>query len=345
MKNFRKIFLLIPYIMLIFNCILQKIKKESDVGRFLLKRILIMIPVFLGMTFIVFMLTNLTPGSPVDAMITPDMTPADIRQMEINFGLDQPLLVQYAKWLGRLFTGNLGYSYRTGALVASDIAERIWPTIQLTLSALIISILLGVTLGVVAACKPYSIWDYLASGISFLGAGIPQFFLALIGIYIFSVKLRILPTGGMYTSASSATAGDIAVHMILPTLTLVLSMSGSYIRQTRSAMLEVLGEEYIKMARADGTPERRVLYRHTLRNAMLPISTAIGMSIPLLIAGSVIIEEIFGWPGMGSLMVLSIQYRDYPVIMGATVYITIAVMVINVVMDVIYALLDPKVRN
>ena len=314
-------------------------------GKFLLKRFLIMIPVFFGMTFIVFMLSNLTPGSPVDAMITPDMTPADIEQLYIRFGLDQPLLVQYGKWLGRLFTGDLGYSFRTGALVVSDIGERIGPTIQLTLCALVISIVLGVSLGVVSSCKPYSAWDYLASGISFIGAGVPSFFLALIAIYIFAVKLRILPTGGMYTSASTATVADIAKHMILPTATLVLSMSGSYIRQTRSAMLEVLGEEYIKMSRANGTKERRVLYHHALRNAMLPISTAIGMSIPLLIGGSVIIEQIFGWPGMGSLMVLSIQYRDYPVIMGATVYITIAVMVVNVLMDIIYAFLDPKVRN
>ena len=314
-------------------------------GKFLIRRFLILIPVFFGMTFIVFMLTNLTPGSPVDAMLTPDMTEADIQQMYINFGLDQPLLIQYVKWLGRLLQGNLGYSYRTGGLVTKVIGERVGPTFQLTFVTLVLAIVIGVSLGVLAACKPDSVWDYLASGISFLGAGIPSFFLALILIYIFCVKLRILPTGGMYTSASTATFMDIAKHMILPCGTLILTMCGSYIRQTRSAMLEVLGEEYIKMSRANGTVERKVLYGYALRNAMLPISTAIGMSIPFLISGSVVIEQIFGWPGMGSLMVLSIQYRDYPVIMGATVYITIAIVIVNMLMDIVYALLDPRIRN
>ena len=314
-------------------------------SRFLLKRFLMMIPVFFGMTLLVFLLSNMTPGSPIDAMITPEMEPQDIEQLYARMGLDQPLLVQYARWLGRLFQGNLGYSYRTHGEVIKVIGERVGPTLILTGTVLALSIIIGVVLGVLAACKPYSGWDYAASGLSFVGAGVPTFFIALVFIYIFSVKLRLLPTGGMYTNAGTASLADFARHMLLPTVSMALSMTGSYIRQTRSAMLEVLGEEYVKMARAKGIREKVVLYRHALRNAMLPIATAIGMSIPFLIGGSVITEQIFGWPGMGSLMVLSVSYRDYPVIMGVTVYITIAVMIVNLVMDILYAVLDPRVRN
>lgn len=313
--------------------------------KFLLKRVLIMIPVFLGMTVLVFLLSNLTPGSPVDAMITPEMTPADIDALYVRMGLDQPLYVQYFRWLGRLFQGSLGYSFRTGTEVMRVIGERVGPTLLLTGVALGLAIAVGVVLGVLAACKPYSAWDYAASGLSFIGAGVPTFFLALIFIYLLSVRLQWLPTGGMYTNASVKDGWDVLKHLLQPAVVLAITMTGGYIRQTRSAMLEVLGEEYIKMARAKGLRERAVLYSHALRNAMLPIATQIGMSVPFLVGGAVVTEQIFGWPGMGSLMVLSITYRDYPVIMGVTVYITFAVMAVNLLMDIVYALLDPRVRN
>lgn len=304
-----------------------------------------MIPVFLGMTILIFVLSNLTPGSPVDAMITSDMAPEDIEALYVRMGLDQPLYIQYFKWLVRLFQGSLGYSYRTGTAVTGVIGERVGPTLLLTGTALVLAIAVGVLLGVVAACKPYSVWDYLASGLSFIGAGVPTFFLALVMIYIFAVKLQFLPTGGMYTNASTKDWMDIAKHLLLPAVLLAISMTGGYIRQTRSAMLEVMGEEYVKMARAKGMREKVVLYSHALRNAMLPVATQIGMSVPFLIGGAVVTEQVFGWPGMGSLMVLSITYRDYPVIMGVTVYTTCAVMFVNLLMDIVYALLDPRVRN
>ena len=313
--------------------------------KYIIKRLLIMIPVFFGMTALVFFLSNMTPGSPVDAMITPEMGAEDVEYLKHQMGLDQPIYVQYFKWLGRMFQGNLGYSYRTSNPVIRDIGERIVPTLTLTLTVLAVSVLFGVTLGVLAACKPYSIWDTLASGLSFLGSSLPSFFAALILVYIFSVKLGWLPTGGMYTSVSNHSLADLLKHLILPTISMALASSGNYIRQTRSAMLEVMGEEYIKMARAKGMREKTVLYRHALRNALLPIVTTIGMSVPGLVGGAVIIEQIFGWPGMGTLMVLSVTYRDYPVIMGITMYITIAVLLTNLIMDLLYAFLDPRIRN
>lgn len=313
--------------------------------KFLLKRFLILIPVFFGVTFLVFLLSNLAPGSPVDAMITPDMNEAQIQDLTLRMGLDQPIAVQYAKWLGRMVQGDLGYSYRTKTEVAGVIGERIGPTLVLTGTVLALSVVIGVLLGVIAACRPYTFWDYLASGISFVGSGVPSFFLALVLIYFFSVKLHLLPTGGMYTNAGTENPADLARHMVLPVIVLTMSISGGYIRQSRSAMLEVLGEEYVKMARARGIKERVVLLKHALRNAMLPIVTSIAMSIPFLVGGSVVTEQVFGWPGMGSLMVISISNRDYPVIMGITVYITIAVLCVNVIVDILYALLDPKIRN
>lgn len=313
--------------------------------KYVIKRLLIMIPVFFGVTVLVFFLSNLAPGSPVDAMVTPEMTMEDIERMYVNMGLDKPLYVQYFKWLGRMLTGNLGYSYRTGQSVMNMIAERVGPTLMLTGTVLVLSVGIGILLGIVAACRPYSIWDYAASGLSFLGAGVPGFFLALIGIYLFSVKLRILPTGGMYTNASSHDFADLVRHMILPVGVLTITMMGNYIRQTRSAMLEELGEEYIKMARVKGMKERKIRYVHALRNAMLPIITSIGMSVPFLVGGSVMIEQIFGWPGLGSLMITSVAYRDYPVIMGIAIYICVIVLVVNLVVDLLYALLDPRIRN
>lgn len=241
--------------------------------------------------------------------------------------------------------GDLGYSYRTSNPVIRDISERVGPTLLLTLTVLVVAVIIGVTLGVLAACKPYSVWDTLASGLSFVGSSMPGFFIALVLIYIFAVKLGWLPTGGMYTSVSSTSFTDLVRHMILPTISMAMASAGNYIRQTRSAMLEVMGEEYIKMARAKGMRERVVLYSHALRNALLPIVTTIGMSVPGLVGGSIIIEQIFGWPGMGTLMTMSVTYRDYPVIMGIAMYITVAVLITNLLMDLLYAVLDPRIRN
>lgn len=313
--------------------------------KYIVKRLLVMIPVFLGMTALVFFLSNMTPGSPIDAMITPEMGAEDIALLRHKMGLDQPVYVQYFRWLQRMVTGDLGNSYRTSNPVIKDIGERIIPTLSLTLTVLVVAVIIGVTLGVLAACKPYSVWDTLASGLSFLGSSMPGFFIALILVYCFSVKLGVLPTGGMYTNANTHNFLDLASHMVLPTISMAMASAGNYIRQTRSAMLEVMGEEYIKMARAKGMRESVVLYVHALRNAILPIVTCIGMSVPGLVGGAVIIEQIFGWPGMGSLLVMSVTYRDYPVIMGITMYITIAVLITNLVMDLLYAVLDPRIRN
>ncbi len=312
--------------------------------KYIAKRIAFMLPILIGVSLIIFLLSNLIPGSPVDAFIDENTTPADLERLTAKFGLDQPMPVRYLKWLAASLQGDFGNSFRSGQAVSSMIASRIGPTLLLAASALVLSLIISVTLGVLAACKPYSPVDYVASGMAFLGSGMPAFFLGLLSIYVFSVKLRILPNSGMYTSASTATAKDIFLHMIQPTLVLAISLSGSNIRQTRSAMLEVLGEDYVLVARAKGMRKWTVILVHAFRNALIPIITSFGLTITSLVGGAIVSEQIFGWPGMGSLLMTSIKFRDYPAIMGITLYITVGIMLVNLVVDIIYGLVDPRVR-
>ncbi len=252
-------------------------------------------------------------------------------------------MIQYIKWIGAFFQGNLGYSYRTSEPVLQMIGERIGPTLLLAITATFISICVAIPLGIKAASKPYSVWDYISSGLSFFMGATPNFFVGLIFIYVFSVSLGILPMGGMYDSSGTRSVGMLLRHLIMPAIVLSFQQIGSWIRYTRSSMLEVLQEDYIRTAKAKGLRRRSVIYVHGLRNALIPVVTVIGMSIPTLVGGAVITEQVFGWPGVGSLMVLSITSRDYPVIMGITVLVAITVLVGNLVTDLVYGLLDPRI--
>ncbi len=312
--------------------------------RFTAKRILLMIPVLLGVSIVIYFLSNLIPGSPVDAYITETTTPEDIIRLQERFGLDQPIYVRYWNWLVSCLQGDFGFSYRTGTEVAELLVSRIGPTLLLATMALSVSLVISLCLGISAACKPYSPIDYISSGIAFVGSGFPGFFLALLSIYLFSVQLGWLPTSGMATSASNMQLGDILLHTIQPTMVLAISLAGSNIRQTRSAMLEVLNEDYVRVAEAKGMHRRTVIFRHALRNALIPITTQVGLTVLNLVGGAVVTEQIFGWPGIGTLLITSIKFRDYPTIMCITLYITFAVLVVNMVVDIIYGLLDPRVR-
>lgn len=312
--------------------------------KYILKRLLQAIPTFLVITFAVFMLSNAAPGSPVDIIKSAgDLTPEAEQQMREYYGLDQPVLVRYAKWLGGLARGDMGISTRTNQPVWRLIKDRIGPTLTLTLTSLVASLLIAIPLGIMAALKPYSIWDTTSSILAFFGASTPNFFVALICLYFFSVKLGVLPAMGMY-SGNGGGLGDLALHLVLPVAVTVLRMSGSYIKQTRGAMLDVMNEEYVKTARAKGLGEGSVVIRHILRNALIPIVSCVGLNIPYLVGGSTVTEQIFGWPGMGSLLILSISQRDYNTIMGITVLIAAAVLLATLVVDILYAYLDPKIR-
>lgn len=311
--------------------------------KYLMKRLLISIVVFFGITISVYFISSLAPGSPLEMMMTPTMSQADMDLLKEKMGLDQPVYVQYGRWLSEFMHGNFGYSFKTGKPIAATLVERIQPTLVLMITSTILAILISVPLGVLAACRPYSALDYISSGIAFLGAATPTFFLALIGIYFFSIKLGVLPVSGM-TAAGNHSLMSYIHHMLLPVGVLCFSLLGSLIRQARSSMLEVINDDYVRTARAKGLSERKVIFRHAMKNAMIPIVAQIGTMVPFIIGGSVVVEQIFGWPGIGSWMVSSIGARDYPVIMALTVVIAVTVLVCNIVVDTVYSILDPRIR-
>lgn len=319
--------------------------------KFILKRILISIPVFLGITLLVFILSNSAPGSPVEYLLGGDLSDLSklsdekYAEVEQQLGLDKPLPVQYGKWLLRLLQGDFGTSYRTKDAVLDMILSRLGSTITITLTAILISSVIAIVLGIMSAYKPYSLWDYISSGFSFIGASMPNFFVGLLLVYFFAVQLKILPSSGVYDSAKNQNVSSLVKHMVLPVATLCFQQIGSLLRQTRGSMLEVLGSDYIRTARAQGLSEARVILRHGLRNALIPILTVLIGMLPFIVSGAVVTEQIFSWPGLGSLMVQSINSRDYPVIMGMTVFISGMILLSNLILDIAYCFADPRIRH
>lgn len=309
------------------------------------KRILFLFPTFFGITILAYFISALAPGNPLDLIIgtSSNMSPEEYEQLKHQYGLDQPVIIQYFNWLKMTLQGNLGMSYRTAEPVLGMIINRIGPTLLITLTSVFVSLLIAVPLGIFAAIRPYSLWDYLSSALSFLAAAIPNFFVGLILIYIFSVTFRVLPGSGMYTTASDKNFWGLVQHMLLPVSVLSFQQLGILIRQMRSSMLEVLEEDYIRTARAKGLLTYQVIIRHAFRNALIPIVTTVGMSLPFIIGGAVVTEQIFGWPGIGTLMIQSINARDYPCIMGITVFVAFVVLIGNLITDLIYGMLDPRI--
>lgn len=314
--------------------------------RYVIKRILLAIPILLAITIVVYTLASAAPGSPIDMFIAQNssMTDEAIAALEQKMGLDKPIIIQYWNWLIQMLQGNMGFSYRTGEAVSIMIGQRVAPTLILTGTALVVALLISVPLGVIAAYKPYSPVDYISSGLSFLGAATPNFFASLVLVYFLSVKLRLLPASGMYDSLSNKTFSSLVIHIIMPAAVLALQLLGGFLRQMRSSVLDSLGDDYVNTARAKGLKEKSVIFFHVMRNSLIPLVSQIGLSIPLLIGGAVVTEQIFSWPGIGSLMVLSINNRDYPTIMGLTVIISVFVLLGNIVVDIVYGILDPRIR-
>jgi peptide/nickel transport system permease protein len=301
--------------------------------------------VFFGLTFLVYLLSVLAPGSPVDQFVDSSLTSAeDVARIKAHLGLDQPIPIQYAKWVGRIFSGELGFSFRTGGPVFSLIQSTLLPTLALTFSALFLSLLIAVPLGIMSAYKPGSVWDHLATFFSYIGAAVPSFFIGMVFINIFAVRLNWTPAGGMFSSAGDHGLVDYIHHLILPMTVSALGTTGIFLRQIRGSMLEVFNEEYVRMARAKGLSEWKVVLSYVLRNSSIPVITAISMSIPHMLGGAVIVEQLFSYPGIGKLLMLSIMSRDYPVIMAISVFIAIVVLLINIVLDIVYGYLDPRIR-
>ena len=313
--------------------------------RYILKRLLYAIPVFLGITFVIYTLINLAPGGPLSVLAASgEMSLSDLEALKISMGLDKPIVIRYFICLGDLLHGDFGISYRTSQEVSLMISQRIMPSLMLTGTGILAAMLVGVPLGIISAYKPNSVWDHISTFISFIGASVPNFFLSLLLIYVLAVKLKWFPTSGMQSSGMSGNLLDLLHHLALPAFVCGIQPIGNYIKQTRSSVLEVLNEEYIKTARSKGLTNVVIVLKHAFRNALIPIVTTISLSIPFLIGGAVVTEQIFAWPGIGSLMITAITSRDYPVIMGVAVLICGVVLVANLILDLIYAALDPRIK-
>ena len=291
-----------------------------------------------------FAVLHLAPGGPLSQFaLVPGMTQERLAQIAHDMGLDRSLPVQYWEWASRLLTGDWGRSYRDQSLVLDVIGSHLFATLELMATAILIAVLLGVWIGVMGAVRRYSFADMLATVGAMVALSIPTFWFGLVVIYIFSVRLQWLPAGNMYTVGDGSLL-DFLHHLIAPALVLALVEVAIWSRYMRASMIDVINQDYIRTARAKGLPEKRVLIRHALRNALLPMITLAGLELPTLLGGALVTETVFTWPGMGRLFLDSLGYRDYPVVMGILMFSAVLVLVGNLLADILCAVADPRIR-
>ncbi len=311
--------------------------------QYLIRRLLAMLPVFILMTIIVFVLIRMVPGDPIDVMYGSEgMDAARRAALTHELGLDQPVLVQYVKWLGRALTGDLGRSYRAHMPVMQLILQRLPATIFLSLAALLFSVVIAFPLGILSAVRRNTWADMGAMGFAVLGISLPQFWSGILLVLIFSVGLGWLPSIG-YVSPTQDFS-EFILHLILPAITLGWGLAGATTRLARNSLLDELDTEYVRTARSKGLHERAILWVHALRNALIPTITMVGLQLAFLIGGAVVVEVVFALPGIGMLIVDSIFSRDYPVVQGVIMTIAVLVVVVNLAIDVLYTMIDPRIR-
>jgi len=312
---------------------------------YILRRILQAIPMLIGISFAAFVLMRLAPGGPMAIYAqNPNMSEADMRRIEHILGLDQPVHIQYLKWAAGMATGNMGYSYRTGRSVGEVIRERVPATVQLMAFAYLIAIALGIATGIVSAIRRHSMFDYCATTGAMVGLSVPTFWFGLMVIIVFAAVLHWIPSGGIATLGAPFSLYDRFIHLIGPASVLGLWMTATWSRYTRSSVLEVIGQDYIRTARAKGLRSRTILLRHTLRNALIPLVTLAGLEFRNLFGGALVTETVFSWPGIGRLYLDSLNYQDYSVILGLLLMTSVLVLVGSLVADILYAVVDPRIR-
>lgn len=302
--------------------------------RFIIQRLLGVIPVLFGVTLIIFFMLRLIPGNPVILSLGTSATPSEVHLLEVQLGLNKPLWVQYFTYIGGLLHGNLGLSMQSGLPVTTELSQRFPATLQLALAALVIAVVLGYVFGILASLKPNGLLARSIVIVSTIFLAVPQFWLGLILIMVFSLILRWLPVFGY---------GGLS-HLILPALSVGLVAAAVNIRVIRTAMVEVLGADYIRTARSKGLKPRLVIMKHALRNALIPTITIIGLQLGFLLGGTVIVEQLFGWPGVGSLLISAIEARDYTLVQGGVLYLALMFIFANLLVDILYALIDPQVK-
>lgn len=331
-------------------------------GQYAVKRFLTIVPVLIGVSLIVFGFIHLIPGDPAVTMLGERATPERVAEIRAQLGLDRPLYAQYLIYVGKILRGDLGASILRGDPVLHDLAKRFPATVELALSAITVAVLIGVPMGIVAAVWRNSLFDALSRLIALTGVSMPIFWLGLMLAWVFGVVLGLLPTGFRLNTSvmivpvtnlflvDSLLAGDgeafaaAARHLVLPAVALSTIPMAVIARMTRASLLEILSQDYIRTAESKGLPQRTVILRHAMRNALLPVMTVTGLQIGRLLAGAILTETIFSWPGIGLWIFEAIQARDYPIVQGATLFIATVFVLVNLLTDLLYAVVDPRIR-
>lgn len=303
--------------------------------KYIIKRVLIIFPTLLAITFLVFGVMNLTPGDPAQAILGDKATDEAIVKLNHELGYDKPFIIRYLNYAADIMRGDMGNSYRNGSPVLEEIISRLPTTAALAFVSIIISVMIGVPLGILAAVKQYSIFDIVGTASAMIMASVPGFWFGLMAILVFSLKLGLLPSNG----------SDTWVHYILPAVTLSISTTASLLRLTRTTMLETVRQDYVRTARSKGQSESKVIFKHALKNALLPVVTVAGMQFGFLFGGAIIVEAVFSINGVGTLLVNAIRMKDIPLATGCTLVLAFLFMLIMLVVDILYAFIDPRIRT
>ncbi|HWC03980.1 MAG TPA: ABC transporter permease [Methylomirabilota bacterium] len=316
---------------------------SPGLGRYIAKRLGFAGLMLAGVSVVLFTLMRLAPGGPEAVLVGGEFSQEVAAQVRERLGLDRPVVAQYGTWALAALRGDLGRSFKTGDPVLTLILDRLGPTLQLTGGALVLALGVAVPLGVLAAVRRDTVWDTVASAISLFGVSFPSFWLGIMLILLFSEALHLLPPSGLSEYGREGDLGVRLRHAAMPTLTLGLIQMAAFMRFTRSSLLEALRQDYVRTARAKGVSGGRVVWRHALRNALIPVVTVVGLSLPTLVGGAVLTETVFAWPGVGRLAVGAVFERDYPVIMGVNLLVAAVVITANLVTDLAYCLIDPRI--
>lgn len=311
---------------------------------YFIRRLLQSVLVLFLITIATFGLIHAAPGGPMQVMLSPGLSAEALQMQAHNLGLDQPLPVQYIRWLGGLLQGDLGHMFKNNI----PVGDILWPTVGNTLvlmgAAWLLSMLVAIPWGIYNSTTEYGWSDQTASFISYVGFAMPSFWFGILLQELFALKLNLLPLSDMWSMGKEGNLGDLFLHMVLPVSVLTLGFLAFYVKYSRTSMLEVLDQDYVRTARAKGVPERRVIFRHALRNALIPIITVIGMDLPVLVGGAALTESVFNWPGMGRLFVDMALAREYSVLMAITMVTAVMVVIGNLAADLLYAIVDPRVK-
>ena len=308
------------------------------------RRILLALPVLVGVSLLVFGVMRLAPGDPAAIMLGAQATAEDVARLRRDLGLDRPVAVQYLQWMGRVLQGDLGRSIPLGREVLPEVLLRFKATVLLTGGALLIAVALGLAAGIVSATRQYSWLDKLSMAIAVTGVSLPVFWTGIMLILVFALSLRWFPSAGMVSPYGGGGGADLLWHLALPAVTLGTASAAAVARLTRSSVLEIIRQDYVRAARAKGLTERAVIARHVLKNALNPILTVVGVQVGYLLGGAILTETVFSWPGLGSMMVRAIQARDYPLVQGGVLLIATTFVLVNLIVDLLYAVFDPRIR-